>query len=144
MLPDMNRTLPCCLLLAALAIPANSVGQTVTLNQGGRDMRIAIGDAAVLPADFPPDIALPQPHAIARVQRSEARILLEIEAPGPLDDAAGRFDADMQAAGWVAAAMRQPPSGIAKAWEKDARAVLAWWTPTADGVHLQLELRPRH
>lgn len=130
------------LMLSACLLPAIAAGQTVTLNQGGRDVRIAVGDAAVLPADFPVDIPLPEPHAVLRVQRSGATTTVAVEAPGTVDDAAGRFDAGMRAQGWTAAPVNAPTVGRAQAWEKDRRAVVAWWQPSATGVQVQLELLP--
>lgn len=132
------------LLLAAFAPGADAAGQTVSLNQGGKDVRITVGDAAVLPADFPKDIALPEPRTLVRVQRTGALTTVEVEARGTVDDEAGRFRAGMQAAGWTAARVRQPATGQAQAWEKDQRAVVAWLKATDAGrVRLQLELLPQ-
>lgn len=142
---DIRRALPvsACLALALVVGAAGAAGQTVTLNQGGKDVRIAIGDAAALPAAFPADIALPQPHTVVRVQRSGAAMTVDVETPAAtVDEAAARFRADMLAAGWTAAAVRRPPSGRAQAWEKDGRAVVAWLTPAEAGVRMQLELLP--
>lgn len=131
------------MLLAAFAPGADAAGQTVSLNQGGKDVRIAIGDAAVLPADFPKDIALPEPHAVVRVQHGGGVATVEVETPGNVDDVAAKFRAAMQAAGWTAAAVRSPASGQAQAWEKGQRAVVAWLVPVAGGVRMQLELLPQ-
>lgn len=130
------------LMLAACLLPAVAAAQTVTLNQGGKDVRIAVGDAAVLPADFPGDIPLPAPHTVLRVQHSGATTTVAVEAPGTVDDAAARFDAGMRAQGWIAARVNAPKAGRAQAWEKDRRAVVAWWQPSAAGVQVQLELLP--
>lgn len=130
------------LVLAACLLPAAAAAQTVTLDQGGKAVRIAVGEAAVLPADFPVDIPLPAPHAVLRVQHSGATTTVSIEAPGTVDDAAARFDAGMRAQGWIAARVNVPPVGRAQAWEKDRRAVVAWWQPSATGVQVQLELLP--
>ncbi len=153
MLPgmDLRRAFPACIALAAGAIaaavagwPAGAAAQTVTLNQGGKDVRISIGGEAALPADFPPDIALPQPHAVVRVQRSGASTTVELDVPGTtVDAAAARFRARMLAAGWTSAAVRPPAEGLAQAWEKPGRAVVAWMAPAPAGVRMQLELLPR-
>ena len=132
------------MLLAAFAPGADAAGQTVSLNQGGKDVRIAIGDAAVLPADFPKDIALPEPHAVVRVQHGGGVATVEVETPGSVDDAAAKFRTAMLAAGWTAAPVRAPASGLAQAWVKDRRAVVAWLAPAvAGGVRMQLELLPQ-
>lgn len=144
-----RRALPACIALAAALAAAagwspGAAAQTVTLNQGGKDVRISIGGEAVLPADFPADIALPQPHAVARVQRSGAATTVELALTGTtVDDTAARFGAGMLAAGWKAARVRRPAEGIAQAWEKAGRAVVAWVAPAPAGVRMQLELMPR-
>jgi hypothetical protein len=131
-------------LLAAFSPGADAAGQTVSLNQGGKDVRIAVGEAAVLPADFPKDIALPEPRTLVRVQRSGEVATVELETPGTVDDADAKFRAAMLEAGWTAAAVQPPLSGRAQAWVKDRRAVVAWLAPAvAGGVRLQLELLPK-
>jgi hypothetical protein len=141
MLPGM-RPRSAQLLIAACLLPAVAAAQTVTLNQGGKEVRIAVGEAASLPADFPQDIPLPAPHAVLRVQHGGATTTVALEALGTVDDAAARFDAGMRAQGWVAARVNVPAAGRAQAWEKDGRAVVAWWQPSAAGVQVQLELLP--
>lgn len=148
MLPGMKpRRAPtaCTLLaLAAAGVSAGAAGQTVTLNQGGQGVRIAIGGEAALPADFPRDIVLPQPHTVVRVQHAGASTTIELDVPGAtFDDAAERFGADMLAAGWTAAAVRRPPEGRGQAWEKAGRALVAWFAPAPAGVRVQLELLPQ-
>lgn len=147
---EPRRALPACIALAAgFATAAGWTGgaaaQTVTLNQGGKDVRISIGGEAVLPADFPSDVALPQPHAVVRVQRSGASTTVELAVPGATAEAvSARFRADMLAAGWAAATVRRPADGLAQAWEKAGRAVVAWVAPApAGGVRMQLELVPQ-
>jgi len=136
--------LPACLWLAALALPATAAAQTVSLNQGGRDVRIAIGDAAALPADFPADVPLPSPRTMLSVERSDGRTTLVIVAPGTVEEQAERLRSGMQAQGWRAAAFAAPPTGQGQAWEKDARAVLAWLQPAdAGGTRIQLQLLAR-
>jgi hypothetical protein len=135
-----------CLLAACLPVawllPAPATAQTVTLNQGGKDVRIAVGDAASLPADFPQDIPLPEPHAIVRVQRAGAATTVVIETPGTVEGVAAWFDAGMRAHGWTRARVKAPQAGVAQAWERERRAVVAWWQPSANGVQVQLELLP--
>jgi hypothetical protein len=148
MLPGMGprRALVACTLLAVAAagLSAGATAQTVTLNQGGKDVRIAIGGEAALPADFPGDVALPQPHTVVRVQHSGAVTTVELDVPGAtVDDAAARFRADMLAAGWTAAAVRRPAEGRGQAWEKTGRAVVAWLAPAPAGIRMQLELLPQ-
>lgn len=132
-----------CLFALLLAAPLCGAGQTVSLDQGGQQVQIAVGESAVLPADFPNDVVLPDGHALTRVQRSGTTTVIELDAPGGLDAVAARFDERMEADGWAAVAMGQPAAGHARAWEKDARAAVAWLMPTAAGVHLQLQLLPR-
>lgn len=129
-----------CLLALLLAAPSWAAGQTVSLNTGGEQVRIAVGESAALPADFPRDVGLPEGHALTQVKRSGTATVIELDAPGKLDDVAARFRERMEAAGWTAAAIAQPAAGHAQAWEKDGRAVVAWLAPTDAGVHLQLQL----
>ena len=137
----MGRFLP--LLLLCLALPLAAAAQTVSVNTGGGNVRIALGEAAVLPDDFPQDVALPRPHAIVQVRRSEAATTVEADVPGNVEAVLEAMRARMEADGWHAARMAQPPIGRASAWEKDRRAVVAWVQPAADGVRLQLQLLPR-
>jgi hypothetical protein len=140
---------PACLaaaVLAAASIAApGAIAQTVSLKQGGQKVRITIGNQAKLPADFPADIALPDGYALARVKRAGASTTLGFDAPGDVDVAAMDLESRMQANGWHAANVMAPGQGRAQAWEKDARVLIAWFRPaTNGGVHVQLELRPRH
>jgi hypothetical protein len=134
-----------CACAAVAPWPAAAAGQTVSLNQGGQAVRIAVGEAAVLPADFPADVALPEHHAVVRVERTGTATTVEVEAPGNVDDEAARFRERMTSAGWTAARIRAPATapGQAQAWEKDQRAVVAWVSPAPAGVRLQVELLPR-
>ncbi len=139
------RMLPACLALVAFVLPAFSAAQTVTMNRGGRDVRITVGDAAALPADFPGDVPLPPVHTVVRVDRSDGDMTVVVVAPGAVEVAAGRFRARMLAGGWTAAALVPPATGQGQAWVKGERAVLAWWTPAdAGGVRLQLRLLATH
>lgn len=131
------------LLPLLLALPLCAAGQTVSLNAGGEQLRIAVGTAAALPADFPADVALPRPHVLTRLERSQARMTVELDTPGDPGTVAAALQARMRADGWREAPVSQPGSGIARAWEKDARAVVAWASPGAAGVRLQLQLQPR-
>lgn len=140
--PSRRRLLPG-LFLAALALAPCAGAQTVTLRAAGKDVRIVAGDAAALPADFPPDVALPQPHVLVQVERAGTTTTVEADTPGDVPAVAAQLRARMQADGWTAARVAQPPSGLALAWEKDARAVVAWLKPAAVGVRLQLQLLPK-
>jgi hypothetical protein len=140
MKPRLACLLVVCMPVACL-LPAIAAGQTVTLKQGGEAVRIAVGDAAALPADFPKDVPLPEPHAIVRVQSGDGTTsTLMLEAPLPVDEAARRFRAGMLAQGWTAASVRAPAAGQAQAWEKSGRAVVAWLQPSPDGMRMQLQL----
>lgn len=129
------------LCVAAFAVPV--AAQTVSLNTGGEQVRIKVGDAAVLPADFPADIALPQPHVLTRVQRSVQQTMVELDTPGGLDAVAAQFRASMLIHGWSPARVVQPAAGSAQAWEKEGRTVIVWLAPGPAGTHLQLQLLPR-
>lgn len=126
-----------------LAAPLCAAGQTVSLNTGGEHVRITVGESAVLPADFPKDVPLPESHVLARVQREGASTTLELETPGSVASVDARLREGMQANGWVPAAVLPAAGGQARAWEKDARAVVAWLVPVDAGVRLQLQLRQR-
>jgi len=141
----MARATPPLLLAAALAIgPAPAaLAQTVTLNTGGRDVRITVGEAAALPGDFPPDVPLPDGYALVQVQHAGDTTTIEADVPGELDAVAARLGERLQAEGWRPARVGAPPAGRAQAWEKDRRAVVAWLKPAAAGVRMQLQLRPR-
>lgn len=143
------RMLHACVLsavpLAALLMPASPAAQTVTMNRGGKDLRITVGDAAALPADFPTDVSLPSVHTVVRVDRSEGDTTVVLATPGTVEDEAARFRAGMLADGWTAAALVPPPTGLGQAWVKGERAVLAWLTPAdAGGVRVQLRLLAKH
>jgi hypothetical protein len=141
MLPGMSR-LFACLLLAAAAFPPAAHAQTVTLHSGGRNVRIVAGDAAVLPADFPADIALPQPNTLVQVERIGDVVTLEADAPGDVASVAAQWDARMEADGWRDAKVLAPATGQAMAWVKPGRAAIAWVKPGTAGVRFQLQLRP--
>ena len=143
-MPPM-RMLPALAVLVALAFAAGAAAQTVTMNRAGKDVRITVGDAAALPADFPADVAMPLVHTVLRVDRSEGDTTVVVATPGALEDEAARFRAGMLADGWTAAALVAPATGLGQAWVKGERAVLAWWTPAdAGGVRLQLRLLAKH
>lgn len=132
-----------CLLVLLFAAPLCAAAQAVSLTRGGQQVRIDVGESAVLPGDFPQDVALPDGHALTQVKRTGTTTVIELDAPGELDAVAARFEARMAANGWTTAAMARPARGRASAWEKDSRAVVAWLAPTATGVHLQLQLLPQ-
>jgi hypothetical protein len=137
----LARLAPACALLATLAAPACAAGQTVTLHQAGQAVHIAVGNAATLPTDFPSDVALPATHTVVRVQRSDGSTTVVVATPGTVDEEATRFRAAMIAAGWRAAALMPPPSGIGQAWKKDRRVVIAWLrSADAGGARVQLQL----
>jgi hypothetical protein len=144
MLREMARFLPSLLPVLLLLVPcAQAPAQTVSLNVGGRPVRIDTGDAAVLPGDFPPDVALPDRHVVVQVKRAGSQVTVDTEAPGDIEAVLSRLRERMLASGWVAAKVVQPPTGQAQAWEKEHRAVVAWVTPAASGVRVQLRLLPR-
>ena len=61
-----------------------------------------------------------------------------------LNKEAARLRSAMPARGWAPGHVLQPRTGVAQAWVKDDRAVLAWLTPgEAGGVRVQLQLVPR-
>ncbi len=139
------RMLHACMLLAAFVLPASATAQTVTMNRGGQDLRITVGDAATLPADFPADVPLPPVHTVVRVERSDGDTTVVVATPGTVEDEAARFRAGMLADGWTAAALVPPATGQGQAWVKGERAVLAWLTPAdAGGVRVQLRLVAKH
>lgn len=139
------RMLPALAVLVALLFAAGAAAQTVTMNRAGKDVRITVGDAASLPADFPADVAMPLVHTVLRVDRSGGDTTVVVATPGTLEDEAARFRAGMLADGWTAAALVPPATGLGQAWVKGERAVLAWWTPAdAGGVRLQLRLLAEH
>jgi hypothetical protein len=124
-------------------MPLCASAQTVSLTAGGKQLRIKVGEAAALPADFPADVVLPQPCVVTRVERSDQETSLELDTPGELGAIAEQFRAGMLVNGWVPAPVRQPATGNAQAWEKDTRVVIAWLTPGPAGVHLQVQLLPQ-
>ena len=139
------RMLPALAVLVALVLPAGAAAQTVTMNRAGKDVRITVGDAAALPADFPADVPLPSVHTLLRVDRSDGDTTVVVATPGIVEDEAERFRAAMLAGGWTAAALLPPATGQGQAWVKGKRAVLAWWTPAdAGGVRLQVRLLAKH
>jgi hypothetical protein len=140
MLPGMSRLFACLLLAAAASSPAADA-QTVTLHSGGRNVRIVAGDAAVLPADFPADVTLPQPYTLVQVERIGRVVTLEADTPGDVATVAAQWDARMEADGWRDAKVVPPPTGQARAWVKPGRAAIAWVKPAAAGVRFQLQLR---
>src|SRR5690606_37515427 len=142
----MRPARPALLLLPALLAAMAATGanaQTVTLNAGDTQVRIAVDDAATLPADFPADVALPERYELARVERSGAGTTLVLDLPGAIDAAADGFATGMRANGWHEATVVAPATGRAQAWEKDERAVVAWIAPGPAGARLQLQLSQR-
>ena len=130
----------------ALAATAGAGAQTVSLNAGGKQVRIAVGEDAVLPADFPKDVALPADAKLSRVQHAGASTTLEFTAPGEPAAAVADLDARMRADGWEQASVRVPDGIRAQAWEKDRRAVIAWAVPddaNPHGVRVQVKLVAR-
>ena len=110
----------------------------------GQDVRITVNEAARLPGDFPADIALPSTYTVVRVERSGNGTTVVIATPGTVDEEAARLRSAMPARGWAPGHVLQPRTGVAQAWVKDDRAVLAWLTPgEAGGVRVQLQLVPR-
>ena len=136
---------PLALSLAVLAVlaSARATAQVVTLDTASGQVRIAIDEAASLPPDFPADVPLPGGYALARVDRSGAGTTLTMDAPGEVGAIAAAMASGMRANGWQAAPVTAPPGGEAQAWEKDVRAVLAWFVPGEAGTRVQLELSPR-
>lgn len=120
------RAVVACLAFAAMA---GAGAQTVSLNTGGKQVRIAIGGDAALPANFPQDVALPAAATLVRVQHGAGTTILEFAAAGEPGAAITDIDARMRANGWRQAVMKPPATGSAQVWEKDQRAVIAWATP---------------
>lgn len=131
------------LALCAGGFVANAAAQTVTMNTGGEHFRIKVGDAAVLPSDFPADVVLPQPNVLVQIQRSNTDLMVELDAPGTPESVANQIRAGMLVNGWTAASVVAPAGGSAQAWEKDTRSVLVWLIPGPAGVRLQLRLGSR-
>lgn len=142
--PGLRVSLPAAafVMLCAAGFAASVAAQTVSLTTGSKQVRIDVGAAAALPADFPADVVLPQPHVLVRVQRSLDDTILEFDLAGDVDAAAAEVQSAMLANDWTAAPVAQPAAGRAQAWEKDARAVIAWLRPGADGTRLHLQLKP--
>jgi hypothetical protein len=131
-----------CLLLLSCALPL--AAQTVTVRQGGADLKIAVGDAAVMPAGFPADVFVPQDARLLRVERAgDDRLTLGFACGGtPAALAASARDA-MLRQGWRQARVAAPAGALAQAWEKDARAVVILAEADGDGSRLTLQLLPR-
>ena len=120
-----------------------ATAQTVSLQSGNQQVNIRIGDDAILPADFPADIVLPQPHVLTQVQNTGPETAVELEVSADPVRTAAEFRASMLINGWSPARVVAPAEGIAQAWVKESRAVTAWTTALPTGSHLTLRLLPR-
>jgi len=128
----------------AFACPGPAAAQTVTVSTPEGDMRIQVGDAASLPADFPGDVWLPEAQSLQRVERAGGTTTLTFDAAAGDGVLVGDYERRMHTAGWTAARVAQPASGCARAWEKDGRAVVAAFSGNAaGGTRVRLQLLPR-
>ena len=143
----MRHVFPACLsllLVAVLAPAAPAHGQTVSLNRGGEEVTIAVGSAAMLPADFPDDILVPPAARLVRVEQpGDGRLLLDFTVAGTPQATADTYAAAMAVSGWTRAVVAPVDGAQVQAWEKAARAVLVVASAQGDGSHLRLQLLPR-
>jgi hypothetical protein len=131
-------------LALAFASPGMTSAQTVSATTAAGDVQIHVGKAATLPADFPDDVWLPDGQALKRVEvrADSTKLVFTAAVDGPA--LAREYEARMREAGWAPASVAQAASGTARAWEKDARAVIAVFSATAsDGTSVLLQLLPR-
>ena len=132
------------MLFTLLCLSSVAAAQTVTLGKGGKQVTIAIGDDAKLPADFPADVFLPANADLQRVQQvDDDALMLELHAAAAPDSIADQYAAAMVVAGWTGARVAPVPGAIAQAWEKDRRAVLVVAAAEGAGTRLRLQLRAR-
>ena len=125
--PTLACLAAACLAVACLALaPAAAGAQTVSLRTGGKSMQIRVGDAAVLPADVPRDVPLPEGGQLVRVQRSGASTLLTYAQPGEPAAIVAALDGRLRADGWRPARVKAPAEGTALAWTNEQRVLIAW------------------
>ena len=130
------------LLATGLAFSAAAPSQTVSLAQDGKQVTIAIGDAARLPAEFPDDVYVPEAARLQRVDHARGGLTLHFALDARPDAVAADYATAMTAAGWRRARVVEIPGVQVQAWEHDSRAVVVAAQAAEDGsTRLQLELR---
>ncbi|HLT43060.1 MAG TPA: hypothetical protein VK000_00200 [Luteimonas sp.] len=133
-------------LLGAGLLPcAAAPCQTVSLDRGGEQLVIAVGDAARLPDAFPEDVHVPAAARLLRVeQAADGRLLVQFALARDPAAIADEYEAAMTVAGWTRARVAPFPDARVQAWERGERAVVVAVRAAADGgARLQLDLRPR-
>ena len=129
---------------SVLLASSTAFAQTVSMGSGQERVTIRVGDAAVLPADFPHDVFLPPAARLQRVQQdADGARLLEFAVSGAPDVTADEYAKAMAAAGWTPARVAPVANARVFAWEKDHRALVLMLLPAADGASMHLQLRSR-
>ena len=136
--------------LAGAAISA-ATGQKVDVDQdGGKvtfqtdkgEMKIASGDDASLPMDFPHDVYLPAGYKVQSAMEMPGAVIVEVDAPGRVPALFADASKQMQARGWKQTmAMQQAGDAQMLGFEKANRsAVVSLYDNDGNGVKVGLQL----
>jgi hypothetical protein len=119
---------------AAAAIQAATGAQAVEVQDGGlrisgvgedgRRFSMVQGEKAVLPADFPADIALPEGLALEMVLAVDAHTTLSGHVPASrAAELIARIEAKMGAEGWTRGMDVRQDATVMQIWNKEGRGV---------------------
>ncbi|MUV13223.1 hypothetical protein [Noviluteimonas gilva] len=117
-------------------------GEVTIESKDGQKMRIAGGDAATLPVEFPKDVYLPSKFKVLSVMQMQDVMVVQLDVPGDLaalTDASGK---KMATEGWKQTLSMQAAEGQhVTMYEKDKRqATVSFADDGEPGVKLNLQL----
>jgi hypothetical protein len=117
-------------------------GAEVTFKTEKGDMKIAGGDGATLPADFPKDIYLPSGYKVESSMQMPGAVVVSLAAPGQVSALFAEASKQMQAEGWKQTmAMQQSGETQMLAFEKQDRSAMVSFDADGDaGVKVSLQV----
>lgn len=99
-------------------------GQTVSgVDAQGRPFSAAQGKAATIPAEFPPDVFVPEGLALDTSMVVAGSAFIGGTLPGDLADLSARVDAGMTGAGWTSLMAMTDAGSSTLLWQRGDRSV---------------------
>ena len=117
-------------------------GAEVTFKTDKGEMKIAGGDDATLPNDFPKDVYLPSGYKVESSMQMPGALVVSLAAPGQVSSLFADASKQMQAEGWKQTlAMQQSGETQMLAFEKENRSAMVSFDADGDeAVKVSLQL----